>query len=44
LQPVFIGLESLRVLKQAAWHRRLTDGQIEDIFANNARRLLGVAG
>jgi glutamate-1-semialdehyde 2,1-aminomutase len=44
LQPVFIGLESLRVLKQAAWHQRLTDGQIEDIIANNARRLLGMTG
>jgi hypothetical protein len=40
LHPVFIGLESLRALKQAAWHQRLRDGQIEDIFANNARRLL----
>jgi glutamate-1-semialdehyde 2,1-aminomutase len=41
LQPVFIGLESLRILKQAAWHQRLTDGQVEDIFHNNAGRLLG---
>jgi predicted TIM-barrel fold metal-dependent hydrolase len=39
LRPVFVGLESLRVLKQAAWHRRLTDTQVEDIFCNNARRL-----
>lgn len=43
LQPVFVGLESLRVLKQATWHRRLTDSQVEDIFRNNARRLLGLA-
>jgi predicted TIM-barrel fold metal-dependent hydrolase len=42
LQPVFVGLESLRVLKQAAWHCRLTDRQVEDIFRNNARRLLGL--
>jgi glutamate-1-semialdehyde 2,1-aminomutase len=41
LQPVFIGLESLRVLKQAAWHQRLTDSQVEDVFYSNARRLLG---
>jgi len=40
LQPVLVGLESLRVLKQAVWHCRLRDSQIEDIFCNNARRLL----
>jgi glutamate-1-semialdehyde 2,1-aminomutase len=39
VRPVFVGLESLRVLKQAAWHRRLTDSQVEDIFCNNVRRL-----
>ena len=43
LQPVFVGLESLRVLKQAAWHCRLSDSQVEDIFCNNVRRLLGLA-
>jgi predicted TIM-barrel fold metal-dependent hydrolase len=42
LRPVFVGLESLRVLKQAAWHCRLTDSQVEDIFCNNVRRLLGI--
>jgi glutamate-1-semialdehyde 2,1-aminomutase len=42
LQPVFVGLESLRVLKRAAWHCRLSDSQVEDIFCNNARRLLGL--
>ncbi|MDQ1301514.1 MAG: Amidohydro-rel protein [Chloroflexota bacterium] len=42
LQPVLIGLESLRVLKHAAWHRRLSDRQVEDIFCNNARQLLGL--
>jgi glutamate-1-semialdehyde 2,1-aminomutase len=42
LQPVFVGLESLRVLKQAAWHCRLGDREVEDIFCNNARRLLGL--
>lgn len=41
LQPVFIGLESLRILKQAAWHQRLTDSQVEDIFYNNAKILFG---
>lgn len=40
VRPVFVGLESLRILKQAAWHLRLTDSQVEDIFCNNARRLL----
>jgi predicted TIM-barrel fold metal-dependent hydrolase len=43
LHPVFVGLESLRVLKQAAWHSRLTDSQVEDIFCNNGRRLLGLS-
>ena len=42
LEPVFVGLESLRVLKQAAWHCRLGDSQVEDLFCNNARRLLGL--
>ena len=36
------GLESLRVLKQAAWHRRLSDSQIEDIFFNNLAGMLDV--
>jgi glutamate-1-semialdehyde 2,1-aminomutase len=40
LQPVLIGLESLRVLKQAAWRQRLSDRQVEDIFFHNARDLL----
>jgi glutamate-1-semialdehyde 2,1-aminomutase len=43
LQPVLVGLESLRVLKQAAWHSHLTDSQVEDVFCNNVRRLLGLA-
>lgn len=42
LRPVFVGLESLRILKQAAWHRRLSDSQIEDIFYNNGLRLLNL--
>lgn len=42
LQPTLVGLESLRVLKQAAWHRHLTDSQVEDVFSGNARRLLGI--
>ncbi len=42
LQPVLIGLESLRALKQAAWHQRLSDRQVEDVFCNNTLRLLGV--
>jgi len=39
---VFHGLESLRVLKQAAWHRNLSDTQVEDIFFNNLARLLDI--
>jgi glutamate-1-semialdehyde 2,1-aminomutase len=42
LQPILIGLESLRILKHAAWHCRLSDRQVEDVFYNNAARLLGV--
>jgi len=40
VRPVFVGLESLRVLKQAAWHQRLSDSQVEDIFCNNVRRMM----
>ena len=41
---VFHGLESLRVLKQAAWHRRLSDSQVEDIFFGNLAGMLGIVG
>jgi len=37
---VFHGLEQLRVIKQAAWHQRLNDSQVEDIFFNNLGGLL----
>ncbi len=40
VRPVLVGLESLRVLKQAAWHQRLSDSQVEDVFSNNATRLV----
>ncbi len=40
VRPVLVGLESLRALKQAAWHQRLTDSQVEDIFCNNVKRLI----
>ncbi len=40
MHPILVGLESLRVLKQAAWHCRLNDNQMEDIFRNNLLRLL----
>jgi glutamate-1-semialdehyde 2,1-aminomutase len=42
VQPTLVGLESLRALKQAAWHCHLSDRQVEDIFYNNAVHLLGV--
>lgn len=42
IQPVLTGLESLRVLKLAARHLRLSDSQVEDIFYYNARRMLGM--
>ena len=44
IQPVLTGLESLRVLKLAARHLRLSDSQVEDIFYYNARRMLGMEG
>lgn len=39
LQPVLVGLESLRALRLACWRMRLRDGQIEDIFYHNANQL-----
>lgn len=42
IRPVLVGLEHLRSLKWACWSERLTDAQVEDIFWNNAARLLGV--
>ena len=36
------GLEQLRVIKQAAWHQRLTDSQVEDVFFNNLAGLIDV--
>ena len=39
LQPILVGLESLRTLRLACWLLRLNAGQIEDIFYNNAMRL-----
>jgi glutamate-1-semialdehyde 2,1-aminomutase len=39
LQPVLVGLESLRSLRLAARRLRLSDAQIEDIFYNNAAQL-----
>jgi glutamate-1-semialdehyde 2,1-aminomutase len=36
------GLEQLRVVKQAAWHQRLTDSQVEDVFFNNLAGLIDI--
>ena len=41
-QPTFVGIEHLRSLKWACWSLGLSDSQIEDIFWNNAVRLLNV--
>ena len=41
---VFHGLESLRILKQAAWHRHLSDSEIEGIFFGNLAGMLGIEG
>ena len=42
IEPVLIGLEHLRSLKWACWSENLTDSQVEDIFYNNAAKLLGL--
>lgn len=42
IDPVLVGLEHLRSLKWACWSERLTDTQVEDVFWNNAARLLEV--
>jgi glutamate-1-semialdehyde 2,1-aminomutase len=42
IQPLFVGHESLRALKLAARRMKLSDSQMEDIFYNNARRMLGL--
>ena len=42
-KPVLIVLEHLRSIKWAAWSQGLSDTQIEDIFWNNAARLMGAA-
>lgn len=43
IEPVLIGLEHLRSLKWACWSEHLSDSAVEDIFWNNAARLLGVS-
>lgn len=42
LQPVLIGLESLRSLFLAIHRLKLTDGQVEDIFYHNAAQLFSL--
>ncbi len=42
IQPVFVGLESLRSLKWACWSEKLGDSAVEDIFWNNAAALLNI--
>ena len=43
ITPVCIGYESLRSLKWACWSAGLSDGQIEDIFWNNAADIFGLS-
>lgn len=43
VHPVLVGLEHLRSLKWACWSERLSDAAVEDLFWNNAARLLRVA-
>ena len=40
---LFVGHESLRALKLAAMRLHLSDSQIEDIFYNNARKMLDIS-
>ena len=42
LRPVLIGLESLRSLRLACRRLKLSDGQVEDIFYNNAADLFSL--
>ncbi len=42
LQPVLIGLESIRSLRLACHRLKLTDSKIEDIFYNNAKQLFAI--
>lgn len=42
LQPVLVGLESLRSLRLAVWRLKLGDTQIEDLFYGNAARLFSI--
>jgi glutamate-1-semialdehyde 2,1-aminomutase len=41
LQPVLVGLESLRSLRLAARRLKLSDTQVENLFYGNAARLFG---
>lgn len=41
--PVLVGIESLRALKEAADDFGLNSGDLEDIFCNNAEKLLAVS-
>jgi len=43
IEPVLVGLEHLRSLKWACWSERLSDAAVEDIFWNNAAKLLNIA-
>lgn len=42
LEPVLIGLESIRSLRLACRRMKLSDSQIEDIFYNNAKQLFAL--
>lgn len=42
LEPVLIGLESIRSLRLACKRLKLTDSQVEDIFYNNAKQLFSL--
>jgi|YNPNPStandDraft_1061719.scaffolds.fasta_scaffold44092_2 hypothetical protein len=41
VRPTWVGLESLRVLKLAAFSLRLSDAEVEAIFWGNAQKVWG---
>jgi len=43
VDPVLVGLEHLRSVKWACWSERLSDADVEDIFWNNAARLMNMS-
>ena len=43
VRPILVGIESLRALKLACRHMRLSDGEVEAIFYSNGAALFGIS-